>query len=1400
MRVFRVFLSSTFNDLEPEREAFRQRVVPELQRLCRSEGADFQAVDLRWGISEEAGFDQRTVQICLSEIRRCLAVTPRPNFVILLGDRYGWRPVPAQIPAALFERITKTAGTGISLLQKWYGRDDNAVPPVYRLKPRAAEFQDTCRWGTEEATLLRVLEEAALHLHLSDAERVLFGASATEQEIQFGALSSNATDRVFCYFRNIGGDIPESAAGRYFDSAACNEGLPPRTRVQRLKARLRSALPGAVREYETAWGADELSSNHIDLFCRDVQASLEEVIKRELSDPVYQDALQRERSQHTSFACERTRIFVGRRDLLELMQSHTMSSSRASFALIGASGTGKSAVMAKAALEFLSGNPDTVVIYRFAGVTPQSSDIASLLRSLCKELARAYSRDESTVPHNYEDLVLDFRNRLAYAHVDHPLIVMIDALDQLSDIGVRSSLPWIPVELRPYTRLFVSALPELRESVSRVIPEAKIALLRPLHASECREIVDELLQDGGRVLHGAQRSAVEEHCIASPFPLYIRLLLQQVLQWQSGTPVPALGQDVPSLLDALFEDLSRPANHGPLLVSRTLGLIAATRQGLSEDELMENLSADPEVMEEFHKRSVHYLSSKALPPIVWSRLHDDLEPYLTTRGADGVSLLAFFHRQFQEKVQQLYLEPERLRLHRQLAGYFSSQPLYLDAERQAPNLRKLSELSFQQVRGSLPMEAQKVLLTPGFLEAKLRALGPQPLADDFDAALAAGCCTNPAALQPVRDAILSRAHVLRGDPGQFHSQLTGRLCGVDEPEIERLLDEIRQQAPGVWLRPITRSLGSAGEAMIRILGGHEAVIWQISVSRSGRFAASAGNDNRCIVWDLEACVELHRLPHDEPVLAVAITDDERGVICAAGATLTFWDLTRGVKLRSEQTETGSIRALAVAPGDLAFFGSDEGVIGAWDLATGTVNTVVPQTFPIHRLAVLPDQLTIVAGRSQTFAGEEGPVLAAWNLRTAQLIGSFGAGRRVNSMILAGANSVLVALDDGLVQLWNVGEGTLEKEFRYSDRWADGAAIAPDGGRVVAGGVEHSVKVWDTASQELVATLKGHHNIVRTTAFLPDGHRLLSGSDDQTIRLWDLRRTRTSSPEPAHGGKVHTLCQSPDGTLVVSGSADCSVKFWDPHTGRCTDSLAGHTAEVWSAAFTPDGATLITLQNGWRAIVWDVASRSQRQVLQLVPRAIAYADRVVPCADNRHFFCGGEMFEIDTGKVACQLPEYETGVVAALPDGDRILFHINRTPLRVWSLKENRELATLPGSGYPAALLDETRLVTSGYEFTLWDIATWTRIRTCSTGHRGSVNAIAAIGGERGLVATFSGDHDAKLWDLESGEHLATFTAESPLVSSVICNSVPVVIAGDELGNLHFLRIEGARRGDDGERR
>src|ERR1019366_9775030 len=278
-RTFRVFVSSTFEDLKEERNALQREVFPKLAKLCEEHGARFQAIDLRWGVRDEAGLDQKTMEICLAEIERCKKTNLKPNFIVLLGDRYGWRPLPARIEAGECERVGNAIGDDEkrALVDNWYQRDDNAVPPEYLLKPRTDEFVDAKRWGDVERVLHVVLREAARNAGVDPEGLIKYEASATHQEILKG-LGNEPGDRehVFAFLRNA------------------TENQDPN--LGNLKETLKQQLGENVFSFE-AGDYDEL--------CRRVRESLERVILNEVARFESRPALDLEIDAQNAFAADR---------------------------------------------------------------------------------------------------------------------------------------------------------------------------------------------------------------------------------------------------------------------------------------------------------------------------------------------------------------------------------------------------------------------------------------------------------------------------------------------------------------------------------------------------------------------------------------------------------------------------------------------------------------------------------------------------------------------------------------------------------------------------------------------------------------------------------------------------------------------------------------------------------------------------------------------------------------------------------------------------------------------------------------------------------------------------------------------------------------------------------------
>ena len=74
--------TNAFADTAVERNELMVNVYPKLKAFCSELGYDFQVVDMRWGIRDEATADHLTVEICINELRKCRTISTGPSFVV----------------------------------------------------------------------------------------------------------------------------------------------------------------------------------------------------------------------------------------------------------------------------------------------------------------------------------------------------------------------------------------------------------------------------------------------------------------------------------------------------------------------------------------------------------------------------------------------------------------------------------------------------------------------------------------------------------------------------------------------------------------------------------------------------------------------------------------------------------------------------------------------------------------------------------------------------------------------------------------------------------------------------------------------------------------------------------------------------------------------------------------------------------------------------------------------------------------------------------------------------------------------------------------------------------------------------------------------------------------------
>lgn len=90
-RQVRIFLSSTFSDMQEERDALVQ-TFEMLKVEAAKRNVSLSVVDLRWGVTEEEAKSGKVISVCLNEIENS-----HPFFIGILGSNYGTAPEPSEL-------------------------------------------------------------------------------------------------------------------------------------------------------------------------------------------------------------------------------------------------------------------------------------------------------------------------------------------------------------------------------------------------------------------------------------------------------------------------------------------------------------------------------------------------------------------------------------------------------------------------------------------------------------------------------------------------------------------------------------------------------------------------------------------------------------------------------------------------------------------------------------------------------------------------------------------------------------------------------------------------------------------------------------------------------------------------------------------------------------------------------------------------------------------------------------------------------------------------------------------------------------------------------------------------------------------------------------------------------
>jgi eukaryotic-like serine/threonine-protein kinase len=219
-----------------------------------------------------------------------------------------------------------------------------------------------------------------------------------------------------------------------------------------------------------------------------------------------------------------------------------------------------------------------------------------------------------------------------------------------------------------------------------------------------------------------------------------------------------------------------------------------------------------------------------------------------------------------------------------------------------------------------------------------------------------------------------------------------------------------------------------------------------------------------------------------------------------------------------------------------------GEVSIWEL---------PSTLPAHNLngfpgipralAFSPDGIRLAAA-----VVGQAPNVREWvRLQTRELPPRSLNGARPVDIAYSPDGQRLVTLDEnGNIHLFPVGGGP-ETAYMLFAKSSCLALLNPDGTKLALVNPDwHRVEIREPLRGMSIQAAQ-HDAEILTLAFNPETNLLASGSRDGIVQVWDTATNRLTATLRGHSGAVTGLSFTHDGRRLATASADGNVRIWDP---------------------------------------------------------------------------------------------------------------------------------------------------------------------------------------------------------------------------------------------------------------
>ena len=289
-------------------------------------------------------------------------------------------------------------------------------------------------------------------------------------------------------------------------------------------------------------------------------------------------------------------------------------------------------------------------------------------------------------------------------------------------------------------------------------------------------------------------------------------------------------------------------------------------------------------------------------------------------------------------------------------------------------------------------------------------------------------------------------------------------------------------------------------------------------------------------------------------------------------------------------------------------------------------------------------------------------------------------------------------------------------------------------------------------------LLGHQNLIYDLAYYPDSSRIVSGGGDGYVRVWDFSTNRQiGRPIEGHSGLIYAVAVSPDATLLASAGNDGGIRLWNAYSGsQVLPPITGYQGDIYSLHFSNDSKRLYSGGADGKINIWDVNTGVKINTLEGHHKAI-YA---IDISNNGKYLASAgadnqiNIWQLGNYQKIQNITNIEGNIYALAfdPKSEILASTGSNSHVFLWNVADGKPMKeSLYTNGYPMFSLaispDSQQIAAGGYDKVIWiwdELGDKPNPASPVKGHNGWISSIAYDHSGTYLISA-SSDNSIRFW-------------------------------------------------------